>query len=320
MNDPYRSANLTVPSVCVKQEDGVLIDISRVHHHLVGLEMVRRSGLTDRQWRRRVTSGEWVEMYPGVWRHAATPPTWDLRVRAAARWLGDDAALAGVSAARWWGLDGFAEVDEVEFVVPRSRRSTSGIALHTVTVWEPRDLLRKEGIRLTNVIRTVIDMAGHGVRARQLESAIDSGARLRLMPIERLRERLSELSGSGRGGVRLLRELLLDSGGESDLERRFLRLMRANGLPRPSTQVALTREQGRAMRVDFLFREANLVVEVSGRLGHTSDRDRRDDTRRRNALTDQGMIVKEFTTVDVVGDPEYVVGQVVAALSSFMSR
>jgi very-short-patch-repair endonuclease len=47
-------------------------------------------------------------------------------------------------------------------------------------------------------------------------------------------------------------------------------------------------------------------VEVTGRLGHTSDRDRQKDARRRNALQQLGKEVIEFTTVDVVSSPGYV--------------
>ena len=49
-----------------------------------------------------------------------------------------------------------------------------------------------------------------------------------------------------------------------------------------------------------------VVLEVSGRLGHTSDRDRQRDARRRNALQEQGWKVIEFTTADLLDDPEYV--------------
>jgi very-short-patch-repair endonuclease len=109
----------------------------------------------------------------------------------------------------------------------------------------------------------------------------------------------------GRPGIRALRELLLDSGGESFLERRFLQLMRAAHLPKPSTQVAYA-ASGRAMRVDFEFPGLDVVVEVSGRLGHTTDRDRQKDARRRNALQQLGNRVLEFTTADVMSSPDYV--------------
>lgn len=107
---------------------------------------------------------------------------------------------------------------------------------------------------------------------------------------------------------------MLDSGGESALERRFLRLMRAADLPRPRAQVAYARESARAMRVDFEFANG-LVVEVSGRLGHTSDRDRQHDTRRRHAMQARGVPFIEFTTADVVSDPAYVISTVAAQLT-----
>lgn len=50
----------------------------------------------------------------------------------------------------------------------------------------------------------------------------------------------------------------------------------------------------------------NVVVEVSGRLGHSSDRERQKDARRRNELQEMGTKVLEFTTADVIDDPGYV--------------
>jgi very-short-patch-repair endonuclease len=259
-------------------------------------------------------------MHPTVWRNVATPVTWELRVHAASMWLGRHAALAGASSARWWGLDGFEQVETVEFVVPRRRRSIVGLTLHTTDDWDAKDLLTRDGVRVTSVSRTIIDMAGQRVPLRQLEAAIDSGIRLRHTSLVTLRRRLAALDRPGRRGIRLLREVLLDAGGESYLERRFLRLMRAAGLPKPEVQVAFRRESERAMRVDFLFPSAALVVEVSGRLGHTSDRHRQLETRRRNALDRQGMRYREFTTVDVVDDPDYVVSEVRTALAASKSR
>ncbi|MDP2291191.1 MAG: hypothetical protein Q8M22_08360 [Actinomycetota bacterium] len=80
----------------------------------------------------------------------------------------------------------------------------------------------------------------------------------------------------------LLSELLLDAGGDSYLERRFLRLVRFAGFPRPHCQVVMKSHGQRVARVDFTFPGSMIVVEVSGRLGHVSDRDRQRDARRRN--------------------------------------
>ena len=225
-------------------------------------------------------------------------------MRAAALSLGRDAALFGATAAQWWGLDGLGD-DRIEFVVPRIRRSLDpSVRLHTTRRWTTADLVSHHGVRTTSATRTVIDLAASGHAADTIEKAIDSAIRLRLTTIPRLTRRISELA-PGRRGIRLLRELLLDSGGESFLERRFLGLLRSARLPRPACQVSYT-AAGRAMRVDFEFRTTNVIVEVSGRLGHTSDRDRQKDARRRNALQQIGKTVLEFTTVDVMSNPGYI--------------
>ncbi|HEX3088654.1 MAG TPA: DUF559 domain-containing protein, partial [Ilumatobacteraceae bacterium] len=223
---------------------------------------------------------------------------------AAAMSLGREAALFGETAAQWWGLDGYT-ADRVEFVVPRIRKSLDPtVVLHSTRRWSTADLLTNDGLRITSAARTIIDLAGSKVGASLLEQAIDSAIRLKLTTIPRLIRRMTELA-PGRHGVALLREILLDSGGESFLERRFLRLARHARLPRPSCQVVHT-TTGRVMRVDFEFRSKNVVVEVTGRFGHTSDSHRQNDARRRNALQQQGVTVLEFTTIDVLAATNYV--------------
>jgi hypothetical protein len=89
------------------------------------------------------------------------------------------------------------------------------------------------GVRTTTATRTIIDLAASRHPAARIEQAVDSAVRLKLTTIPRLTKRMSELA-PGRAGIRLLREILLDSGGESTLERRFLRLVREARLPRPA--------------------------------------------------------------------------------------
>ena len=295
-----------MPSLGVKVEDRALLSAALKKYYLVEYGDVKNAGLTSRQFAYRVAAGEWIAVTPSVWRHLATPDTWELRVRAGALWLGGDAALAGRSAAAWWGLDGFEQVG-VEFVTSHERRSRGGVAVRLTRDWSPKDLLRKDGVRLTSATRTIIDLAGQGATAQELERAIDSAVRLRLTSIPTLTKRMSDLAKSGREGIPVLRELLLDSGGESILERRFLRIVREAGLPRPQTQITFKVRTTRAIRVDFLYADQRVVIEVSGRVGHASDSDRRKDARRRNELQHRGFAVIEFTTADVMTDPGYVI-------------
>ena len=192
--------------------------------------------------------------------------------------------------------------------------------MHLARDWSPKDLLRKDDVRLTTATRTIIDLAGQGATAVELERAIDSAVRLRLTSIPTLTKRMAELAKPGRPGIPFLRELLLDSGGESALERRFLRIIREARLPRPQTQVTFKVRTTRAIRVDFLYPKQMVVIEVSGRVGHASDADRRKDARRRNELQHRGFVVIEFTTADVMTDPEYVEPTVRRELASSGQR
>ena len=221
--------------------------------------------------------------------------------------LGRMAALHGRTAAAWWAL-GEVQVTDVEFVVPRSRKSRSfPFVVHTTQHFEPRDMLVHDGVRLTNATRTVIDLAIAGNRAGEIERVIDDAMHRRMTSLPTLRARIDQLCGRGVQGSAFLKALLLDSGGESYLERRFLALIRVAGLPQPMCQVVHRADGRRIARVDFQFPGTNVIVEVSGRLGHVSDRDRQRDARRRNDLQQSGHVVLEFTTADVLDEQAYII-------------
>jgi very-short-patch-repair endonuclease len=302
---------LAVPSEGVK-DDIELIELARANGNLLTIDTVRRS-VSPARWERLLQAGLWIEVTPGHFHHAATPLSFEMQVRAGAGWLGPNAALFGGAALYWLDVE-VAEPLVPEFLLPRTRTSVAHrFPLHTSRRWERGDVVNHRGVRTSTGTRAVIDLASITTSASELEHAIDAAVRARRTALPTLHRRLETLSGRGRTGSAMLRELLLDSGGESYLERRFLRLVRAHRLPRPKCQVAIRPRTGRAMRVDFLFE--GVVVEVSGRLGHTSDSDRRRDAQRRNALQSQGLVVLEFTTTDVIDNPQ----DVVATLQPFVS-
>ena len=135
---------------------------------------------------------------------------------------------------------------------------------------------------------------------------MDSAIRLGLTAPVVLRARLMARRGPGHWGAPLLDELLTDAGGHSMLERRFLELTRRAGFPRPSTQVVHRRDGRTFARVDFEFEPYGIVVEVSGRLGHSTPTERARDAQRRNELQDVGRQVFEYTWEDVTRRPAFV--------------
>lgn len=97
--------------------DARLLALAASNHWLATPSEVAAAGMSAGQWLRRRDTGEWCTVAPGVWRHQATPLTWEMRLRAGLLSLGADAAVAGEAAAAWWALDGFPP-GPVEFVIP----------------------------------------------------------------------------------------------------------------------------------------------------------------------------------------------------------
>ncbi|MGE0140817.1 MAG: DUF559 domain-containing protein [Ilumatobacteraceae bacterium] len=286
--------------------DLALLDIAATQHQLIQRADVDRIMSSD-QWCRRMQRGVWREVAPGVWCHRAVEIDWRLQARAGLLSLGQPASLHAETSAAWWRLGG-VDVSEPEFVVPRARKHRPfPFVVHSTQHFESRDLLVHDGVRLTNATRTVIDMAITKRPAGEIERVIDEAMQRRMTSFPTLQRRVTELCGRGVPGSSMLKALLLDTGGETYLERRFLALVRRAQLPKPRCQVVHRADGKRIARVDFQFARTNVIVEVSGRLGHVSDRDRQRDARRRNALQASGHLVLEFTTADVLDEQAYVI-------------
>lgn len=279
--------------------------------NMLTLDMLEQLGVSWGRWNRLQSSGKWIQVTPTHFRHVATPLTFDMQVRAGSDWVGRHGALFGASALRWLEVD-IPEPATAEFLVPRSRRSVANwVTIHTSTTWSPFQAIWHRGVRTTTAARAIVDFASTRPSATQLEDVIDRTIASRRTTLDRLAAEIATVRARGRWGIALLLELMLDGGGDSHLERRFLGLVRQNRIPRPQVQV-VHREGSRFLaRVDFMF--GDVVVEVSGRLGHTTDRDRAEDAARRNALQQRGHVVLEFTTSMVIDDPTYVLRTLAAS-------
>jgi len=93
--------------------------------------------------------------------------------------------------------------------------------------------------------------------------------------------------------------------GESELERRFLRVVARAGLPRPTTQRTFRGQ--RTIRVDAIWEAYGVVAEVMGHRFHCTALDLQRDAQRRNELQTRGLDVLEFTAHDIGRAPEGVI-------------
>jgi very-short-patch-repair endonuclease len=89
---------------------------------------------------------------------------------------------------------------------------------------------------------------------------------------------------------------------ETELEKEFLRLMRSAALPLPRTQIV----KGTA-RVDFIWPELGLVIEVDGLRYHRTAIQQSADAKRDHAHQLAGRTPMRFSHAQVFFEPAYVV-------------
>jgi very-short-patch-repair endonuclease len=259
--------------------------------------------------RNAIAAGILVQVEATVYVVAGSTDTWHRQLRVGLLALGPNAWVSHEAAAALHELEGTPDERPAVFTTMRGRRGVRlrNGTVHTTTLCGPHDVIAVDGFRCASATRVVLDLAAEGASDHRVAQAIDSAVRLRKSAVVVLEKRLAALRGSGRPGVRRLDRLLLDSGGESVLERTFLRLVRENGLPRPKTQCRIPHGPRQVARVDFLYEDERLVIEVSGRLGHSTPSERAKDAQRRNELQDLGFAVYEYTWGDVTTRPRWVV-------------
>ena len=185
--------------------------------------------------------------------------------------------------------------------------ATSGIAWSRVSSRRRQTSCDSTEPRSTRVMMHVghthcrPDHPDPGVRARR-RNTLDSASRRGLTMPSVVQRRFDELGTQGRSGVTVFNRVMESAGVQSWLERQFLSLIKAAGLPKPRVQRTFRADGQHIARVDFDFERNGVVVEVGGRRGYLSLDERRRQERRRNALQLEGRTIYFFTTEDVLED------------------
>jgi very-short-patch-repair endonuclease len=280
-------------------------------HGVIARRQLLELGLSPKVVERRLATGRLHALWRGI--YAVGRP----RVTIRGWWMGgvlacgDRAVLSHMSAALLWGIIGTSTGSEgerdrpvvIHTSVPEDRITRlSGIRAHRRRYLGERDRAVHDGIPVTTPARTLIDL-GSQLRHGALEAAVNAADRLELIDPEAVREAVEHHSGMD--GVKALRQVLdatTFSLTDSELERRFLRLVRRAGLPKPKTQ---QRVQG--FRVDFYWPDLRLVVETDGLRYHRTAAQQSRDRIRDQAHAAAGLVALRFTHAQVSFDPEHVV-------------
>jgi very-short-patch-repair endonuclease len=290
--------------------------IASHHHGAFTRKMALDAGATASMLDRRTRTGEWLRPYEGVYVVAGSASTWERAVVTAVFASGPGAVASHATAAHIWGISGRPRTLEVTSSM-RGRPDRPHV-IHRSSDLEQQDVDERVGIPVTSVARTLVDMGvpwGEAMAAR----ALDEAQRKELTDLRSVASVLHRVARKGRRGAGVMRLILEDRLGwaaitQSQLEAEFLRILRVAGVELPVSQARIVKRGGRIVaRVDFVYLDVRLIIELDGERYHTDRSTFRSDRRRQNELIQEGYRILRFTAWDVFAAPDYVIAQVVAA-------
>lgn len=283
--------------------DRWLAEVAPVQHSVFSRGQATEAGFSRDAIRHQLRVGAWRRLHRDVFALVGAPDVPMTRVMAAVLAGGDGAIASHTTAAGLYGLPGFT-LEPVVLTVERPRNPRLiGATVHRSLAIPGHHRHRIDRIATTTLARTLFDLCG-SVHALRAERAVDNALARKQVTHAALWRVLDDLADHGRAGSALMRELLEARGGryvapESELEARFVDLVRAFGLPEPRRQVDLGNADHRIGRVDFVWTNARLIVEVDGRRHHSAHLDIAADTARDAALGAAGWRVERLTWRDV---------------------
>ncbi len=295
-----------------KERNRRLMEKASQQHGLISREQALKhldfslSGIT-----RRLQSGHWKAVRPGVYRVGAVASSWHQELMGACLWVGPEAVASHTSAAGLLKLDG-VPFPAIEVTTSRARNpERTGVVVHRSQSLPAEDKTVIEGIPCTRAARTIIDLAS-AVDAQQLELALEDALRRRLVQVPWVYRRLRALGTTGRHGSRFLNRFLsLRQPGkaltDSALEARVFQLLRKAGLPRPERQFTVTTNDEFIAQVDFAYPKQRLIIEADGYRYHQGLQAWTHDRDRLNKLAADGWRVMHARWKDVsVGQDDFI--------------
>jgi very-short-patch-repair endonuclease len=230
--------------VVKRRRDAAIAGIAAWQHGVISVKQLRSLGVPSSAIGDRFTSGRLHRIHRSVYAVGHPNIGNEGRWMAAVLACGEGAVLSHSSAAELWrirhprGPSAASEGFLVHVTLPGTSggRRRKGIAIHRSRTLSPADCTLRDGIPVTRPGRTLADLR-RILPPRQFAAAL------------REAEFLGLPTGDQFGSDHT----------RSELEARFLALLRRRRLPQPEVNVLVDR-----FVVDFLWRSRRLIVEVDG--------------------------------------------------------
>jgi very-short-patch-repair endonuclease len=293
--------------------DRVIGELAERQHGVVARRQLLDIGLGPRAIGARLERGYLRSLHHGAYAVGHSVLTCHARWMAAVLACGPGAVLSHRSAAALWGLLGVSGQPEV--IRPGRFRKRKGIVARFGAVPADERTVRM-GIPVTIVPRTILDLAGLGLR-RDVQRATHEAEIRQLTASLSIPDLLVRYPR--RQGAPLLRELLAEGVGFvgapiNGFEDRFANLLDRHRVPRPRFNARLN-IAGRTFRPDCLWPQDKLIVELDGAKVHQTRKSFESDRERDRVLLTAGYRTMRVTWRQLECEPD----ALIAALRSLLS-
>lgn len=234
-----------------------LADLALAQHGVVSIEQLRSLGYSMQAVSRAVACGRLHRLHRGVYAVGHTDLSRRAKCLAAVKGCGEGALLSHWSAAWLWGLMPTRPIP-IHVTTPIPRRGRLGLTIHRSRTLAEEDRAMVDGIPVTSVPRTALDVAAR-VRRISVQRLLQRSEELALFDLPDFESVLARNKGH-RGMKPLRREMAIYEPPpftRSRLEERFFSLVLEYGLPRPATNYV---EAG--YELDVYWPELRFAVEL----------------------------------------------------------
>ncbi|MBL8911855.1 MAG: hypothetical protein JNM17_14270 [Archangium sp.] len=249
--------------------------------------------VTRQQLETRLRKKRWDQVRPRVYLVTGAPRTRSQALRAIFLWLRRGFAFSHSTAAALLKFRGYKNEGDVELTRTRRTRAARGLRIHFARRLPNEDLTEVGELPVTNVERTLVEVAA---REKNLKALVDDLLSKKRTTLDKLLLALIRLNPSGSSPLWPLVDAYRggEAPTESELERLVLEVLTKAGLPLPKKQKALY-IAGKLRRLDFIYEEFSIVIEADGYITHSSTEAFESDRTRQNEMVVSGLIPLRWT-------------------------
>ena len=289
-------------------------ELAARQHGVVSRPQLLELGMTDDGIGSSIRSGGLHRVHSGVYAVGYRADTREARWMAAVLACGPNAALSHFDAAALWNV--YNLLGPRVHVLTRWNRRGAGLWVHRARRLHPDDVTIEQGIPVTSVARTIVDLTQFLGRDRLLRAMREAEFK-GLLDHDALDAAVRR--ARGRRNIIVLRTALAQHRPgqmvRDELEHRFLELVRKAGIPAPETNVKVKTKR-RSYTVDCLWRAEGVAVELDGRAAHARPTSFERDRERDAALSAIGLRPVRFTWQRVTAEGDELIADLLDILTT----